>query len=660
MKPPEKLKRRDALFFQRPIISPPLAFPFTAIVGFELAKRALMLLAVDPKLKGVLIAAGGGTGKTTLARASFNIFLPPGEAEARNYCHPIVELPVGVTQDRLLGGLDVGLTLATGRPQLKSGLLAEAHGGILYADGINLLEKSTASHLGCALSDGQVAIEREGMSCIFPTEFLLIGTYDPAEGEVSASLRDRVGLVVEEAAELSASERAEVIGRVAGFSQDPVGFIEQYAVSMARLRAQIASARARLPEVQISLEDRRRLGVAALQLGVEGNRADIFALRTALASAALDGRSRVAEEDIEMAINLVLLPRALVIPRSGEEQENQMRATGGDPRATQSSSLEDEASEVRNPQRSTHSAQLFFPALSARLPEELLAVPRRLQRRSAIGSRGETFNRLRGRYVGSVAGGPAEGKIAIDATLRAAALSQVFRSRQPLDRRLAISAEDLRFKRFKQKAGMLFIFAVDASGSMALNRMSQAKGALVRLLKEAYLHRDKVALISFRGQKAEVLLPPCQSVERAKRSLDALPVGGGTPLAAGLVAALELARRARRMGIRQTMLVLFTDGRANVGLNTAITGPSVPQRIIWREIEQIGAAFRREAIASLVIDTQVRFTSRGEGKEIATLLGGRYIYLPQANVEKIYDSVVATASARSLPVRRVITTKQPV
>ncbi len=657
MKPPEKLNRVNVSFLQSPI-SPPLAFPFTAIVGFELAKRALMLLAVDPKLKGVLIAAGRGTAKTTLARAFFNIFPPSGDTEARNYCRPIVELPLGVTQDRLLGGLDVELTLATGRPQLKPGLLAEAHDGILYADGINLLEKSIASHLGCALSDGQIAIEREGISCIFPAEFILIGTYDPAEGEVSASLHDRVGLVVGETAELSASERAEVMRRVASFSQDPVGFTERYAGSMARLKAQIASARARLPEVQISLEDRRCLGIAALQLGVEGNRADIFALRTALASAALDGRNRVVEEDLETAINLVLLPRALVIPRSEEEQENPMRATESNSQAARRPSLEGKASEVHNPQRLTHSAQLFFPALGAWLPEGLLAVPRRLQRYSAIGSRGETFNRLRGRYVKSVAGDPGDGKIAIDATLRAAALSQVFRSRQPLDRRVVISAKDLRFKRFKQKAGTLFIFAVDASGSMALNRMSQAKGAVMRLLREAYLHRDKVALISFRGRKAEVLLPPCQSVERAKRSLDALPVGGGTPLAAGLIAALELARRARRLGTCQTMLVLFTDGRANVGLNTATPGPSVPQQMIWREIEQIGAAFQREAIASLVIDTQARFTSRGEGEKIAALLGGRYIYLPQASVEKVYDSVVATASARSLPARRTTAAKQ--
>jgi magnesium chelatase subunit D len=278
------------------------------------------------------------------------------------------------------------------------------------------------------------------------------------------------------------------------------------------------------------------------------------------------------------------------------------------------------------------------------LPPDLLAVARRFQRRSAAGNRGETLNRVRGRYVKSAPGQIGDGKIAIDATLRAAAPLQALRQREGAQRRISITMDDLRFKRFKQKAGMLFIFAVDASGSMALNRMREAKGALARLLKAAYLHRDKVALVSFRGQQAEVLLPPSQSVERAKRSLDALPVGGGTPLAAGLLAALDLAKRAQRSGIRQTMLVLFTDGRANVS-GKADTGESASSKqMIQQELKQVGAALQREAIASVIIDTQAHFTSRGEGRALAELLGGRYVYLPQASSAEVYETVAATAA----------------
>ncbi len=251
---------------------------------------------------------------------------------------------------------------------------------------------------------------------------------------------------------------------------------------------------------------------------------------------------------------------------------------------------------------------------------------------------------MRGRYVKSVTGQPGDGKIAVDATLRAAAPLQALRRHERKQQGITIEVDDLRFKRFKQKAGMLFIFAVDGSGSMALNRMSQAKGALARLLKEAYLHRDKVALVSFRGRQAEVLLPPSQSVERAKRSLDALPVGGGTPLAAGLLAVLDLAKRARRSGIRQTMLVLFTDGRANVGLKTEAADVAARRQMIRQELKQVGAALQREAVASLIVDTQAHFTSRCEGRALAELLGGRYVYLPQADAAEVYQTVAATAA----------------
>jgi len=647
MNRPKQSERQSGFVLRCEPSSRSFAFPFTALVGLDLARRALLLLAVEPKLKGALIAAGPGTAKSTLARSYPFIFPPHNDPHQHQSAisHQrmlYVELPLGATEDRVLGGLDLELTLTTGMRQLKLGLLAEAHGGILYIDGINLLETSIANHVSSALSEGQVVLEREGLSRVCATDFMLIGTYDPAEGEVNAALRDRVGLLVTEGPSSSADERAEIARRVADYSLDPVGFTQEYANATALQQKRIAAARDRLPAVQATMQEQQCLALAALRLGVEGNRADIFALRAARANAALAGRDRIEAEDIETAIQLVLAPRALFIPTPEEEQSAQPQATPEHQPASDSGT-EDQTSELPNTQHPTPNTQLILQALDAHLPPGLLATSRRIERRSVIGSRGETFNRVRGRYVKSVTGRPGDGKIAVDATLRAAAPLQALRRPERSQQGITIEVADLRFKRFKQKAGMLFIFAVDGSGSMALNRMGQAKGALARLLKEAYLHRDKVALISFRGRQAEVLLPPSQSVERAKRSLDALPVGGGTPLAAGLLAALDLAKRTRRSGIRQTMLVLFTDGRANVGLKAHGTDVAARRQIIRQELEQVGAALQREAVASLIVDTQAHFTSRGEGRSLAEMLGGRYVHLPQANTTEVYETVAATA-----------------
>ncbi|HST19507.1 MAG TPA: VWA domain-containing protein, partial [Blastocatellia bacterium] len=255
----------------------------------------------------------------------------------------------------------------------------------------------------------------------------------------------------------------------------------------------------------------------------------------------------------------------------------------------------------------------------------------------------------RGRYVSSSETRNKQARLAIDATLRAAAPFQTTRrlrigSTLSPANRIKITKSDLRFKRFKSRSGMLFIFAVDASGSMALNRMAQAKGALARLLQQAYLHRDKVALISFRRTEAETLLAPTRSVELAKRLVDALPSGGGTPVAAAVVKALEVARLARLRGITQAMLVLLTDGRSNVGLrDEMIQERFVRSSEISEELQALGAALQSANIASVVIDTKSRFVSSGEGRKLAESLGGRYLYLPRADDAVIHHAVATLA-----------------
>ncbi|MFN4293392.1 MAG: magnesium chelatase ATPase subunit D [Thermoflexales bacterium] len=607
---------------------------FTTIVGLETAKQALLLLAVNPALAGVAIAATVGSGKSTLARA-FAALLPEGA--------PFVELPVNVTEDRLLGGLDLEATLVTGARAIERGLLARAHGGVLYADGLNLLDHSVVAHLMEAMASGVVRVEREGLSAVHPARFVLVGAYDPSDGEVQRSLLDRIGLIAPFAPQTDARLRAEVVRRNQLLRRDEAlppatsRLRDEAADDEARmLRAMIAEARARLPQVRIRDEQLQALIQAALSLGVEGNRADVFAAQAALAKAALDGRESVDDDDLRLAVRLVLLPRATRLPEADESRQTKDEQ----PRAPEEQSRggQDEPNGTPSAQSEQLEA-LLLSAAEAELPKDVLNLPFAMQRRGRSGSRGAALNNRRGRFVRAVEGDPRGNRIALLQTLMAAAPWQAARRAEARDgASIAIRREDIRVKRFRDKAGMLYIFAVDASGSMAINRMREAKGAAIRLLQDAYVHRDQVALIAFRGPRAQVLLQPSQSVERAKRELDVLPTGGGTPLASALLTAWELAQQARGRGVAQATLVLMTDGRANVGLSSPTSEASngAPDKAaLRREIQQLAALLRADGIHAIVIDTQADYLSRGEAPKLAEWLGGRYVYLPNARAEQI-------------------------
>jgi magnesium chelatase subunit D len=590
---------------------------FATIVGLEAAKQALLLLAVNPALAGVAIAAPVGSGKSTLARA-FAALLPSGT--------PFVELPVGATEESVLGGLDLEATLATGRRVVARGLLARAHGGVLYADGLNLLDNSIVAHLISALSDGVVRVERDGLSEIHPARFLLVGTYDPAEGEVPRSLLDRLGLIVPFAPQSDERVRAAVVRQnLTGERADD----EEIAI----LQAMLAEARARLTKVQIEEDQIQALIQAALSLGVEGNRADAFAVQAALAKAAFDGRDAVDDGDLKLAMRLVLLPRATQVPAQDPPAQDAQHAPG----QQDSQAGDQETNEGQGPRLE----DILLEAARVDLPAGLLDLPFVAQRRGRSGSRGATLNAKRGRFVRAVAGDLRGNRIALLPTLVAAAPWQRLRQAKHGGARLEIRREDIRVKRFRDKAGVLYIFVVDASGSMAINRMREAKGAVVRLLQDAYVHRDQVGLIAFRGQQAQVLLAPSQSVERAKRALDVLPTGGGTPLASALLAAWDMAQQARARGISQVTLVLMTDGRGNVPLRTGSDSPAAqPARAqLQAELQQLAALIRAEGIGAVVIDTQVNYLSRGEASRLAAWLGGRYVYLPNAKAEQIATTV---------------------
>jgi magnesium chelatase subunit D len=285
---------------------------------------------------------------------------------------------------------------------------------------------------------------------------------------------------------------------------------------------------------------------------------------------------------------------------------------------------------------------LIIKAVDASAPELLFKRMRSLQLESKAGKRGTSLAADRGRAVTSEIKPTRQSKVALFPTLCAAAPFQA--TRQKRRGPITIKKSDIRYKRFKSSSGILFIFAVDASGSMAANRMAHAKGALGRVLQKAYLYRDKVALISFRGEKAEILLPPTRSIERAKALIDSLPAGGGTPVATALVRALELAKYARIRRMSQAMVVLITDGRANVPSRLLDHVDRMNQEEINEELRQIGRAMRSEAIESVVIDTKSKFVSSGEARNLAEMLGGKYLYLPRAGATGIHEAIESVAS----------------
>ena len=575
--------------------------PLPGLVALDTPRLALLLLAVEPRLRGVAFAGPAGSGKSALLHGLAALL--PGL--------PFEMLPLGSDEEALLGGLDLEATLARGARVVRHGLLARADGGLLAAEDCNLLPEGTVNLLLGALDAGEVRIEREGLSLRSPCRLRLVATFDPAEGPPRAHLLDRIGLIVPLPRLAPAGARGEIVRR----HLTPAADLWEEDLDV--LRDVVAVARASLGDIRLSETQARELANAAVALGVQGHRADLFAQLVARASAALALRDEVQREDLELAVRLVLLPRATQQPTA--PPTDPPPATETPPESSQDTPPEPPAEPPAD--GDVELTEEVLTALAIDLPDVLATLPFRSARGGRSGSRGSTDG-TRGRHVTSVPGTPREGRLDVIATLRAAARWQRLRTRGA--RRVAVRAEDLRIKRFRDKAGALFLFAVDASGSMALNRMRQAKGAVHALLEKAYVNRDRVALMSFRGQGAELLMPPTGSVELLRRAVDQIPTGGGTPLAATLVAALEVAQQARRRGLQNVVLVLLTDARANVGLKADRAG-------VEDELRQLALLTAASGLKALVIDTQRSYLSQGSAQKLASWLGGQYLYLPGAS-----------------------------
>ncbi|MFC8436163.1 putative cobaltochelatase [Streptomyces sp. NPDC057253] len=648
-------------------------FPFTAVVGQDDLRLALLLNAVSPAVGGVLVRGEKGTAKSTAVRA-LSALLPqvPVVAGCRFSCDPaapdpscpdgphepgngstrpsrMVELPVGASEDRLVGALDIERALAEGVKAFEPGLLADAHRGILYVDEVNLLHDHLVDLLLDAAAMGASYVEREGVSVRHASKFLLVGTMNPEEGELRPQLLDRFGLTVEVAASREPDQRVEVVRRRLAYDDDPAGFAARWAAEEAAVRQRVVAARELLPSVRLGDGALRQIAATCAAFEVDGMRADIVMARTATALAAWAGRTDVLAEDVRQAALLALPHRRRRNPFdapgldedkldetleefSGSDDDDQPDPDGpgggGQPPSSDGpqadgggSGAQPEAGEGGEPQPSgAGSGEQSAVRAAEPFRTKVLSVPGLGDGAAGRRSRARTEH---GRTTGARRPQGALTKLHLAATVQAAAPHQRARGRS--GRGLVVRRDDLRQATREGREGNLVLFVVDASGSMAARqRMSAVKGAVLSLLLDAYQRRDKVGLVTFRGTAGEVALPPTSSVDVAAARLETLPTGGRTPLAAGLLRAHEVLRVERlRDPARRALVVVVTDGRA--------TGGPEPVALAGRAAR----LFAADGVASVVVDCESGPVRLGLAGQLAGELGGTAVTLDELRADSI-------------------------
>jgi magnesium chelatase subunit D len=556
-------------------------FPFGAVVGQEDAKLALVLAAVDPAIGGVLLRGQKGSAKTTLARGLARLLAEDA---------PFVELPIGTTEDRLVGSIDLAAALTGGEVRFSPGLLAAAHRGVLYVDEVNLLPDHLVDVLLDVAVSGINRVEREGVSHTHPSRFVLIGSMNPEEGDLRPQLLDRFGLAADVVAPADPAERAEAVRRRMAFDADPAAFAAAWPDEPLA-----ANQPATLPDELV-----HTVSVLCASVGAEGLRADLVICRAAAALAGLAGRATTTIDDVRRVAPLALAHRRRRHPFDDPGMAQDEIDQALDDAAAAAEQDDDRVAQPDDePDRIT---RLEAPRTTAN-----------------AGGRRSMVEGARGRLVGDRPPAGALQSVAVGPTIRAAAAR---RATKPVGGQLVAPA-DLREAVKEQRAGNLVILAVDASGSMgAETRMEAAKAAVLGLLLDAYQRRDRVALVTFRGDGAEVVLRPTGSVEVARARLTDLPTGGRTPLAAGIHTALTLAQHPAD----RPLLVLVSDGRATAG-------PDGHDPLV--AAKEAAAEVRRRHVPAVVVDAEDGPTRLGLAAELAEAMGARYLTLAQLTATSV-------------------------
>jgi magnesium chelatase subunit D len=637
-------------------------FPFSAIVGQEEMKRALIFNAIDPSIGGLLITGTRGTAKSTAARAmaallpvievvdgdAFNSAPGPGqEGKSGRVPTPFVNLPVGATEDRVLGTLDVERVLHVGEKHFEPGLLARANRGVLYVDEVNLLPDHLVDVLLDAVAMGVNRVEREGVSFTHEARVILIGTMNPEEGELRPQLLDRFGLSVAVAGYFEPEMRKEVVRRRIAFEADPLAYVERWEKAEKELSTRIELARSLLASAHVPDGRLDAIVEACAEARADGLRADIVAYKTARAIAAFDGRTEVNDLDVQEALTLALAHRRRVAspaPRQG----NNSQPPSSDTPSGESKRNRPEPPQTRNQHSQPASNQMrqeSGPAAQDETPKDsisttgpaagervfaigagfdfarMIARRRRYSDRAIVFGKGSlSTSRMAGQVIRAVTPRPSEKlDLAVEATIRAAALDSITSGAANASC-LQIRPAHWRHKERRIRERNLILLLVDASGSMAaLERMQAAKGAICSLLEDSYQRRDVVALISFRGETAEELLPPTRSPVFAYRRLAQLPTGGRTPLAEGLKRARLVIERQKRKGDRaRPFLVVVTDGRA-----------TVPETGAFEASLSEAGRLARMHVKGLLIDMEVGRVRFGQSRVLSRELNATYTHIQE-------------------------------
>jgi len=665
-----------------------VVFPFSTIVGQDMMKKALLLNAINPQVGGVLIRGEKGTGKSTAVRAlaellpeievvkgcpfnctprSISNMCPncrekvlTGQEKGRKTIRAekrrirVVDLPLGTTEDRVLGSLDIETAIKEGKKSLEPGMLADANRGILYVDEINLLDDHVVDILLDSATSGVNVVEREGISFAHPSRFILVGTMNPEEGELRSQLLDRIALHVPTEALHDVDARVQITLLRNSFEKDPEKFIKEHEKENDKLRRKIKKAQKLINDVQISERTMMLICKMCKELDVEGHRPDIMLARTAMTLAAYHGKKEIGQAEVKEAAELVLPFRIRKNPFGEEEQRDSMLDDIIDQISEELDNEPPPMDNQENPDmEDTEEAEevegkLHKVGKPVEVPKDINKRKRDRTVRSGSGKRMKTLATGRkGRYLKHKTPKEDTTDVAFDATVRASAVHQKQRKKNSkTSHAIIIKKEDLREKVRQSKVSTLIVLTVDASGSMGvMNRMEAAKGTVFSLLMDAYQHRDRVAMVAFKGKDGHILLPPTSGVDLAKKLLVNLPTGGKTPLAAGIMKALSVIKNEKRKDPTIVpMLVLLSDGRSNISI---VEGADP-----MTEIEKLGQMSQEEGIHCIIIDSEVTKQRKFVGftfefaKDIAGFFGAKYFRLDQLNETSIGN--VITLEKRNL------------